>query len=560
MLKHFRQRMAKAIDVPEPVKNDERPGDSLPVVGSLGMKVDPFAIYDVDAEKLENHVPAMSLQELHPKTAKALTAIQIKNLNKKRADIRALNARDLTKVNVTNIPHLYANPMQHLDYRIYETLMKHTFVGTLVDSFVQYIVGTGFKPELELVNPDEDDEKNKELIDKYQHVITDLKNIDRQVEVNDAGHLDVGFREKITAIIMSCIAYNRGALIFQYEKPIEINGKKYENIPSNLIFAHAQDLGIIETDGNTRRMSAVQWKHSAELVKNKDMMYMWNPVTSSKVHNAWYYGMSTLSPMISASKIMRQLLAEDFPAMARTTWAGLYLLVVKNEGQTKDSKQAEWEEFNNKLKVGTTGVIVKDPEDVDLHNIDFNPKIQEFQGLFEMMAKMCTSILRLPQVGFFDESAANRATMVGKIQLTMRTVIEPTREWMDKMISDQWYMRWVRELYAKSKPEILDLFRIKLSWSDLHISEWYDNLEAALELDGRQQLKDNEFGPLIGVDNYPSMVDKDAEVTPGGAGNNKMSMTDPNTGNKMDIKTKKGNLQAPKEKAQTDKLSQSGAR
>ena len=240
-------------------------------------------------------------------------------------------------------PHLFANPMQSLDYKIYETLLKTTFIGGLMDSFLKYITGKEFKPELELVNPDENDEINMKLIEKHQDIITNLLEIDHQTETFDDGTLDVTFQQKITAMIMSTLCYNRSALIFSYDKPVKINGKTYEEIPNHLIFAPAQDLGIIDIDVDTRRLKSVQWKHQySEPVLVKNMLYMWNPLTSSKVYNSWFYGISILSPLISASKMIRLLLSETFPAMAKTTWAGVFFLIVKNQGNTVASKKAEY--------------------------------------------------------------------------------------------------------------------------------------------------------------------------------------------------------------------------
>jgi len=500
--------------------------DTIAVAGPIqGRKFDIFSnIDDINPEELFGHVPEQTLHPLHDKKFTVLSARQITSM--KRRNI---------------IPHLYANPMQPIDYKIYEALLKHTFIGALADAFVKYLVGKGFKPELELINPDADETKNKKLIEENQHIITALKNIDNQIET-DSTTLDVSFSQKITAMIMSALMYNRGALLFEYDEnnPIIINGKKYSTIPNHLIFAHAQDLGIIDIDPVTRRLQKVQWRHSyGEYTDVNNMIYLWNPITSSKVYNSWFYGISMLSPLISASKMLRQILSEDFPAMAKTTWAGLFLLVVKNEGNTKESKVREYNAIAKSLKPGKPGILIKDPDDTTHYDIKFDPKITEFRELFESMVKLCISVMGLPQVGFYDEAAANRSTMIGKIQLTMKTTIEPMREWIGESISNQWYNRWFKLLY-KDKPELLKLFKIKLSWDDIHIAEWYDNIEAVLELDARKQLKDNEFGERVGLDNYESMVDPDAETVPGGSGGRKMSMTDGTTGNKFEIKTKKG--------------------
>ena len=486
----------------EPKKRAEEP--SLPVAGSIPepkkFEWDPAIDPEFD---VFNHVPEQGVKPLHPKTFQALNAKQVKNM-----------------INRNQLPHLYANPMQHTDYKVYEALLKHTFIGALADAFIKYLIGTGFKPELEVINPDKEDKKNQELIEKNQQVITDLKEIDRRLESNDEGHLDTSWKQKISALVMSTLMYNRGALLWQYEKPVEINGKTYSKIPTNAVFAHAQDLGIIETDPDSRRMKGVQYRYGSGMVSTEHMIYLWNPLTSSKVHNSWHYGTSILSPMISASKLIRQILSDDFPAMARTTWAGLYLLVAKPDGNTKESKQAEWNALTQSLKPGKPGVLIKDPEEVNSFDIKFEPKIQEFQGLFESMIKLCISIMGLPQVGFYDEAAANRATMVGKIQLTMRTTIEPFREWIGEAICKQHYQRWFEIMYADDK-KLLEQVKIKMSFDDLHISEWYDSIEAILQLDGRKQLKDAEFGELIGLDNYLNIVDSDAETQPGGQGGKK---------------------------------------
>ena len=502
--------------------------DTLPVAGPIEKKMmaerpfDLFAIDDyIDPEILANHLPEQSVRALDPQTFKALSA---KQLMKQRSE----------KI----MPHIYANPMQHIDYRIYETLLKHTFIGALADAFIRYLIGTGFKPELELINPSEgNEEENQKLIKANQNIITDLLAVDEQIDTSDADHIEETFQEKVAGMIMSTLMFNRGALIFIKEKPVVVNGKQYPKIPSHLIPAHAQDLGMIQIDQKTRTLKGVQWRHSFEpWVPVSDMIYLWNPMTSSKVHNSRFYGTSILSPMISASKLLRQLLSNDFPAMATATWAGLYLLVVKGEGQTQEAKRREYEAISKGFKPGKPCILVKDPADVTSFDIKFDPKIAEFHALFESMVKLCISVMGLPQVGFYDEAAANRATMVGKIQLTLSTTIEPMREWIGRSITRQWYQP-IYEMLYEGDP-VLKKFKIKLSWNNLNIDEWFDKLEAALELDARQKLKTEEFGEMIGLDNYSTMVDPEAEVNAGGQPK-KMSMDD-GKGNQMDIRMRKG--------------------
>ena len=249
----------------------------------------------------------------------------------------------------------------------------------MTDTFLRYVIGAGFHPELEVIHPSDDKEADKKLIEDNQQIIRDLIEIDRQVDgwpptdgkVSSEGvktdgqepdkegeekkkkveeknaaekekeetvnrmlrmtgmgapgektetnkqtpeqkeaekmseSLDVSFRQKMAACIGSTLWYNRGALHFRYTKPITIRGVDHENvIPSVVTFAHAQDLGMIKMDDETGAMTDVQIRTRQEdFTSVKDMIYLWNPVTSAKVHNSWFYGTSMLSPLITASKI-----------------------------------------------------------------------------------------------------------------------------------------------------------------------------------------------------------------------------------------------------------------
>jgi len=47
---------------------------------------------------------------------------------------------------------------------------------------------------------------------------------------------------------------------------------------------------------------------------------------------------------------------------------------------------------------------------------------------------------------------------------------------------------------------------------------------AVNEIDSRKQLTDAEYGKLMGIINYPGMVETGAKTIPGGGGKNKMSI------------------------------------
>ncbi|MCE2505903.1 MAG: hypothetical protein J4F36_05445 [Nitrosopumilaceae archaeon] len=243
----------------------------------------------------------------------------------------ALTAAQVERKRENNslVANYFVNPMQDLDYIVIEAMLKNTFVGALMNAFTKFIVGTGFRPELELINPDqENDENNINELKKNQEVITNLREIDRQLDTNTPGYQDVSFVEKIAALIDTTNSFNRSSLMFTYEKPVKINGKLYKQIPSGLKFAHARDLGIIEVS-DSWRLKAVQWRNAYYMVPSTDIIHLWNPLISAKYHNAWFYGGSMVLPMLDAARVIRKIIGVDFPAMAEATWAGMFILAVK---------------------------------------------------------------------------------------------------------------------------------------------------------------------------------------------------------------------------------------
>ena len=485
---------------------------------------------EYDENIVNNWSPHMSLSVADSTSGRPLSGAEV---------------NDFRNLNKQWIPNYFVNPMQDLDYLVLQAVARSTFVGPLLEAITKFQVGTGFKPELELINPDKDEDKNEKLIEENQDVIDTLLGIDRQVDVDpdDPNHeLDVPLIEKVAAITTVKNMFNRSALMFGYDKPVRVNGTLYKEIPSSLTFVHARDLGIIQVNPLTRRMQSVQWRNAYYMVPTKDMIYMWNPWVSAKTRNAWFYGDSLAMPMLDAARVVRKNIGVNFNAMAEATWSGLFLMAIKPQGQDLDEKQKEYQQVTDNMVRGGPNVLLEDPENVKFHNVDFTPKVQEFVGLTEAMLKYMVAVAGLPHSMFYDEEASNRATMIGKIQLATSTTINPMRESDGRLFSAQWYQRWFHLVYKDKKPELLKKFRIKMTFKDLRIEEWFDKVEAANEVDGRKQLTDQAYGELISIENYQNKIDPDAETVPGGGdGTNSMTFDD---GSKLKIKEPKEQLKA----------------
>ncbi len=420
-------------------------------------------------------------------------------------------------------PRYFSNPAQSLDYITFEAHSRSTIGGPLLRALVKFIVGRGFKPELELINPGEDSVINQKEIDAHQDIIRDLIQIENQLSFDKDGYLDISYQDKIASLILNAITFNRSALLCRYDEPVTIDDRNYGNIASSMQNAHAREMGMIKTNPYTSRLEQFQWHNSNGFVDIDDSIYLWNPLVSANTYNSMWYGDSFMLPMIDSLRVLRTNIGVNFAAMGENAYAGLGLLSVKPEGSTATKKEEEYNMISQRIVPATTNILLKDPDQTRFDNIDYKPEVDSFINMNESLVKYCAATLGMPHAMFYDESASNRATMIGKIQLAVATVINPMREWVNRSISPQSYDKWFRIMNQKDE-KLLKKFRVIMKFDDLNIAEWFDKVEAINEMDGRKQLTDAEYGKLLGLINYPGMVESDAETIPGGGGANKMSI------------------------------------
>jgi len=420
-------------------------------------------------------------------------------------------------------PRYFSNPAQSLDYITFEAHSRSTIGGPLLRSMVKFLVGRGFKPELELINPGEDSVENQKEIDSHDDIIRDLIQIENQLSFDKDGYLDISFQDKIASLVLNAITFNRSAILSRYDEPVSIDEKNYGDIPSSMQNAHAREMGMIKTNPFTSRLEQFQWNNSNGFVDIQDSIYLWNPLISANTYNSTWYGDSFMLPMIDSLRVLRTNIGVNFVAMGENAYSGLGLLSIKPEGSTASKKEEEYDLVSQRMVPATTNILMKDPNLTRFDNIDYKPEVDSFINMNESLVKYCAATLGMPHAMFYDESASNRATMIGKIQLAIATTINPMREWINRSVSPQSYDKWFR-IMNKDDKELLKKFRVIMKFEDLNIAEWFDKVEAVNEIDSRKQLTDAEYGKLMGLINYPGMVETDAETIPGGGGKNKMSI------------------------------------
>ena len=208
-------------------------------------------------------------------------------------DKQVASARSANKL----LPIFY-NSMQAIDYQVIDGLCRTSIIGPVMDSLSELIVGSGFKPELELIEPSGDSVKDQKELAKYAPALKELRAVQRHIDDNN----DLHFVDFAAMLMNNCLTYGRSALIYG-------SHTMYANkIPTSLKFAHARDLSITVFDEETWRLESVLWQHGGSTpLPAGSMIYLWTPLPTARYRSAWQYGGSLVLPMLDAARALREL-------------------------------------------------------------------------------------------------------------------------------------------------------------------------------------------------------------------------------------------------------------
>jgi hypothetical protein len=303
--------------------------------------------------------------------------------------------------------------------------------------------------------------------------------------------------------------------VFVYDKkdPVKIGDKEFPNIPVNIVDFHPKDMGLVKISPESHKMTALQINQISGFVDVEDMIYLWNSDYAAPIWNSKYYGGSMMMPVIDAARVIRSTISSIIPAINENMVGGLYHIFIEPQGGTEAQKKEEYESITQATEFGTSNVFMISPDRVQYENVNFDPKISELIDMFQMLVKYILANANVPQIGFFDEAAANHATAVEKIQLTISTVINPMREWIGDEIARQWYNRIFEELYGE-EDEVRKTFRIKVAFDDLQVETLKERAEGLEILERRAPLSHEKAEEILQIDGYVDSIDSDRESVP----------------------------------------------
>jgi len=178
----------------------------------------------------------------------------------------------------------------------------------------------------------------------------------------------------------------------------------------------------------------------------------------------------------------------------------------------------------NSYKAGEVGVIdYANIKDFQWMEMKINPEIAGLQSLQEQLIKVVIGVTGIPQSLIFDEAAATRATLVGRIVSFINNQVTTKRTMLSQQISSQWYMRVFRTIYEKDE-DILDTFYIDVEFEDMELETKLEKVGRLIQETQLNPYTDEYLGEELDDKDYLDHIDtkkrdEQAKNPMGGMGN-----------------------------------------
>ncbi len=416
-------------------------------------------------------------------------------------------------------PRYYHNPYQYFDHILFSDQYVNGFGGTAIDTYADFIMPKGIKPVLKLRHPEKEGDKHQqqEKIKNNQDIISKLEEVDNWysdlgVRTNDP-YMDIPLKQKWKAQIINMLTFGRDAMIFENWKhldPVTVDGVEYRGLPNVTKLLQPIDMGMIEIDDYTWKLGGIYVHNDRSFFAANQMLYLVNQYQSPLIASM-HYGFSKLQRTLDPGRLLRRIFAKNYQQYIRSSYAGMGMFTFDSTGYDETVRKKIRTAIKNSWTAGEIGVIdyanIKDFQFTEFH---ISANLGDLQKLQEQLIKVIIGVMGIPQSLIFDEAAATRATLVGRIISFLNNQITTIRESITSQISQQWYNRVFRTVYAK-QDEILETFYIDCEFEEME-------LETKLEKVGRliqeQQLAPytNEYiGEELGDEGYLEHVDTEKQ-------------------------------------------------
>jgi len=432
---------------------------------------------------------------------------------KSRAEIMNETFKDS---NIPLRPRYYHNPLQYFDHVLLADGYVNSFGGTVIDTWVDFTMPKTLKPVLKLRHPGKHGTKQQQedYIKKNQPIIDKLEAIDNWY--SDVGrhpqdsYMDIPLQQKFRALITNALTFGRDAFVFENWKhmdPVEVDGEEFRGLPNVIKVPHPIDMGMIEIDDYSWKLAGMYVHNDCSYIPATQLLYLVNQYQSPMI-GSLLYGFSKLQRALDPMRLLRRIFAVNYQQFIRNSASGCGSFIFDSTQYPDDIRKKIRTAIKNSYVSGEISVIdYANIKDFKFEPMNIDVKISELQALQEQLIKVIIGITGIPQSLVFDEAAATRATLVGRIVSFINNQITTLRTTLSQQISSQWYMRIFREVYAKQE-DLLEEFIIDVEFEEMDLETKLEKVSRLLQETQLNSYTNEYLGDELGDKNYLEHIDE----------------------------------------------------
>ena len=421
--------------------------------------------------------------------------------------------------NVPLRPRHYHNPRQYFDHILLSDAYVNSFGGTVMDTYTEFIMPKSIKPVLKLRHPAQagDKKAQEKLLKDNNEIIEKLESVD--LWFSDKGRTqrdpltDVPMQQKFRDMITNLLTFGREAMVYEkwsHLDPVSVGNEEFAGIPNVIKLLHPIEMGMLEIDDYTWKLGGMYVHSDRSYIPSNEMLYMVNQYQNPQI-GGLMYGYSKLQRAIDPIRLLRRIFAKNYQSFIRASYSGMGAFVFDSSGYDDGVRETLRRSLKESYKAGEIAVIdYANIKEFKFEQFNINVKISELQELQQQLIKVVIGVTGIPQSLVFDESAANRATLVGRIVSFINNQITTQRSMISDQISSQWYNRVFRSIYGKSSDaDILETFYIDCEFEEMELETKIEKVGRLLQ---EQQLNpyNNEYiGEELGDKDYLEHIDEE---------------------------------------------------
>jgi hypothetical protein len=445
---------------------------------------------------------------------KAAMVEQQEKLNVK-SRVEILNEQ-FKKSNIPLRPRYYHNPLQYFDHVLLSDGYVNSFGGTVIDTWSDFIMPKSLEPVLKIRNPEKagDDKAQQKLIQNHQYVIDKLKAVDQWY--SDLGRfaqdpfMDIPLHEKWKAMITNTLTFGRDTFILEnwkHMEPVTVDGTEYKGLPNVVKVMHPIEMGMIELDDYTWKLGGMYVHNDRSYIPANQMVYLVNQYQSPMI-GSLLYGFSKLQRALDPIRLLRRIFAQNYQQFIRNSVSGCGAFIFDSTQYPDDVRKKIRTAIRNSYVSGEIAVIdYANINDFKFESFNIDVKIGELEQLQEQLIKVTIGVTGIPQSLIFDEAAATRATLVGRIVSFINNQVEVVRTTLAKQIAAQWYMRIFREIYGKDE-ELLEQFYIDVDFEEMELETKLEKVGRLIQETQLNPYTDDYLGEELGDPDYADHIDQ----------------------------------------------------